>query len=116
MKNRRISAMVFIYFFLLSIVIVLIGLMGYGAVQFFTYQERKDLSQFKSDQIGSLQETIECLTAEVYMLKEYTRWETVSFHKFSPQEVAELDALEEMLRQKIYKYYRSKLTGKDGEE
>jgi hypothetical protein len=81
------------------------GLAGYGLAQSLDYQERKDLSKFKSDRISNLQETIECLTAEVLMLKEYTRWEKISFHNFSPQEVAELDALEEMLKQKIHKYY-----------
>jgi hypothetical protein len=81
------------------------GLAGYGLTQSLNYQERKDLSQFKSDQISNLQETIKCLTAEVLMLKEYTRWEKISFHNFSPQEIAELDALEEMLKQKIHRYY-----------
>lgn len=100
--TKRVAIILSFVFFLL----VWVGLGLYGGVQAYHHSDREDMKQFRSERIRCLTQEVNELKQKIEILKSCVRWEIVLFDILSSQERAELDVIEEQVRQKIQKAFK----------
>lgn len=85
----------------------LVGLAWHGILSRYV-REKRDMENFRISQIEHLKEVVSELKVEVTTLKTYCRWELVLTDILSKQSIAEMDVLEEMVKQRIQNDFNSK--------
>jgi len=87
--------------FAVLIFICIVVLSAYGVVQFCTYKERMLLVENSSNQITELKDKCNKLSLEIEVLELCLKWEGILKPILSSLEKAELNAIQEKIRQRI---------------